>query len=163
IRLAQMIYDKNDPDFEAKVQQLMEVAGKTQDECLVALHDCNGDVNRAILFLLDSPSDTNSWETVGGKKKSPGKDGSAPDTKEKKGEREPSRGRGASNRRGRGLSRGREGSPLTYWTKAWSLLVNDLTWSCPSGPWGGNMEDWTSEDWSEDVRSFSFKIMHLKN
>uniref|UniRef100_A0A8C6U7F3 Ubiquitin associated protein 2b n=1 Tax=Neogobius melanostomus TaxID=47308 RepID=A0A8C6U7F3_9GOBI len=106
IRLAQMIYDKNDPDFEAKVQQLIEVTGKTQDECMVALHDCNGDVNRAILFLLESPADTNSWETVG-KKKSPGKEGAASETKEKKGDREPSRG--TSNRRGRGVSRSREG------------------------------------------------------
>uniref|UniRef100_A0A8C6TYW4 Ubiquitin associated protein 2b n=1 Tax=Neogobius melanostomus TaxID=47308 RepID=A0A8C6TYW4_9GOBI len=109
IRLAQMIYDKNDPDFEAKVQQLIEVTGKTQDECMVALHDCNGDVNRAILFLLESPADTNSWETVG-KKKSPGKEGAASETKEKKGDREPSRG--TSNRRGRGVSRSREGKSI---------------------------------------------------
>lgn len=95
IRLAQMIYDKNDADFEDKVKlvwlnvfmlihdldtylldtliaswseltmffcfvclQLIEVTGKTQDECMVALHDCNGDVNRAINFLLESTSDT---------------------------------------------------------------------------------------------------------
>ena len=37
--------------------QLIEVSGKTQDECMVALHDCNEDVNRAINFLLESPSD----------------------------------------------------------------------------------------------------------
>ncbi|KAK7933830.1 hypothetical protein WMY93_004726 [Mugilogobius chulae] len=201
IRLAQMIYDKNDPDFEAKVQQLIEVTGKTQDECLVALHDCNGDVNRAILFLLDSPSDTqNSWETVG-KKKSPGKDGSAPETKEKKGEREPSRGRGASNRRGRGVSRGREArveengfdvapgerggdrgrrgrgrgaggrgrgraaagnrfssqgmgtfNPADYTANSGGRGESWEDGNGPGeGPWGGNMEDWTSEDWSEDL------------
>ena len=38
--------------------QLMEVTGKIQDECMVALHDCNEDVNRAINFLLESTSDT---------------------------------------------------------------------------------------------------------
>lgn len=38
--------------------QLIEVSGKTQDECMVALHDCNEDVNRAINFLLESTSDT---------------------------------------------------------------------------------------------------------
>lgn len=38
--------------------QLIEVSGKTQDECVVALHDCNEDVNRAINFLLESTSDT---------------------------------------------------------------------------------------------------------
>uniref|UniRef100_A0A8B9EJZ0 UBA domain-containing protein n=1 Tax=Anser cygnoides TaxID=8845 RepID=A0A8B9EJZ0_ANSCY len=58
IRLAQMIYDKNDADFEDKVKQLMEVTGKNQDECIVALHDCNGDVNRAINILLEGSSDT---------------------------------------------------------------------------------------------------------
>ncbi|XP_074493956.1 ubiquitin-associated protein 2-like isoform X2 [Sebastes fasciatus] len=112
IRLAQIIYDKNDADFEDKVKQLIEVTGKTQDECVVALHDCNEDVNRAINFLLESTSDTNSWETVG-KKRSLGKEGGPSEIKEsrekKGGEREASRGRGASNRRGRGISRGREG------------------------------------------------------
>lgn len=38
--------------------QLIEVTGKTQDECMVALHDCNEDVNRAINFLLESTSVT---------------------------------------------------------------------------------------------------------
>lgn len=36
----------------------MEVTGKNQDECMVALHDCNEDVNRAINFLLEGTSDT---------------------------------------------------------------------------------------------------------
>uniref|UniRef100_A0A8C5LJ41 Ubiquitin associated protein 2 n=1 Tax=Leptobrachium leishanense TaxID=445787 RepID=A0A8C5LJ41_9ANUR len=110
IRLAQMIYDKNDADFEDKVKQLMEVTGKNQDECIVALHDCNGDVNRAINILLEGNSDTASWETVGGKKKSIGKESSEnKENREKKGDREPSRGRGSSIRRGRGGgSRGRE-------------------------------------------------------
>ncbi|ROI69438.1 Ubiquitin-associated protein 2 [Anabarilius grahami] len=107
IRLAQMIYDKNDADFEGKVQQLMEVTGKNQDECMVALHDCNGDVNRAINFLLEEVTVKDSWETVG-KKKSVGKEGTAPETREKRGERE-SRGRGGPNRRGRGASRNQEG------------------------------------------------------
>lgn len=40
------------------LSQLIEVTGKTQDECMVALHDCNEDVNRAINFLLESTSDT---------------------------------------------------------------------------------------------------------
>lgn len=35
------------------VCQLIEVTGRNQDECMVALHDCNGDVNRAINFLLE--------------------------------------------------------------------------------------------------------------
>ncbi|KAG8456870.1 hypothetical protein GDO86_002601 [Hymenochirus boettgeri] len=109
IRLAQMIYDKNDAEFEDKVKQLMEVTGKNQDECIVALHDCNGDINRAINILLEGNSDTTSWETVGGKKKSIGKESSEnKENREKRGDREPSRGRGSSNRRGRGGNRGRE-------------------------------------------------------
>lgn len=43
--------------------QLIEVTGKTQDECMVALHDCNEDVNRAINFLLESTSDIVSLRT----------------------------------------------------------------------------------------------------
>uniref|UniRef100_A0A8C3QZ47 UBA domain-containing protein n=1 Tax=Cyanoderma ruficeps TaxID=181631 RepID=A0A8C3QZ47_9PASS len=108
IRLAQMIYDKNDTDFEDKVKQLMEVTGKNQDECIVALHDCNGDMNRAINILLEGSSDTNSWETVGGKKKNLGKEGLENKENREKQDREMSRGWGSSNRWGRGGSRGRE-------------------------------------------------------
>nr|XP_020458070.1 ubiquitin-associated protein 2-like [Monopterus albus] len=207
IRLAQMIYDKNDADFEDKVKQLIEVTGKTQDECMVALHDCNEDVNRAINFLLESTSDTNSWETVG-KKRSLGKEGGPSDIKEsrekKGGEREASRGRGGSNRRGRGISRGREGqfeengfevapgerggergrrgrgrgaggrgrgraaagnrfssqgmgtfNPADYTTNSgarqetWDGDGNETAEG--TGTWGGNLEDWASEDWNEDL------------
>ena len=35
----------------------MEVTGKNQDECMIALHDCNEDVSKAINFLLESTSD----------------------------------------------------------------------------------------------------------
>ncbi|ELK09073.1 Ubiquitin-associated protein 2 [Pteropus alecto] len=109
MRLAQVIFDKNDTEFEAKVKQLMEVTGKNQDECIVALHDCNGDVNKAINILLEGNSDTTSWETVGGKKKNFGKESSEnKENREKRNEREVSRGRGNSNRKGRGGNRGRE-------------------------------------------------------
>lgn len=95
MRLAQVIFDKNDSEFEAKVKQLMEVTGKNQDECIVALHDCNGDVNKAINILLEGNSDTTSWETVGGKKKNFGKESSEnKENREKRSEREINRGRG---------------------------------------------------------------------
>ncbi|XP_061919240.1 ubiquitin-associated protein 2a isoform X1 [Entelurus aequoreus] len=114
IRLAQMIYDKNDADFEDKVNQLMEVTGKNQDECMVALHDCNEDVSRAINFLLESTSDMTSWETVG-KKKPLTKEGASEskenkENREKKGEREASKGRAGSNRKGKGANRSRQGA-----------------------------------------------------
>ncbi|XP_038151440.1 ubiquitin-associated protein 2-like [Cyprinodon tularosa] len=204
IRLAQMIYDNNDADFEDKVKQLIEVTGKTQDECVVALHDCNEDVNRAINFLLESTSDTTSWETVG-KKRSIGKEGGSSDLKEsreKKGDREASRGRGVSNRRSRGISRGREGrseengfemtpvergadrgrrgrgrgvggrgrgrgavgnrfssqgmgtfNPADYTPNSrgnQDRLEGNETAEC-TGTWRANLEEWTSEEWSEDL------------
>lgn len=42
--------------------------GKTQDECVTALHDCNGDVDRVISVLLEGNTDTHSWEGVRKKK-----------------------------------------------------------------------------------------------
>ncbi|XP_062855355.1 ubiquitin-associated protein 2b isoform X2 [Trichomycterus rosablanca] len=106
IRLAQMI-DKNDADFEGKVKQLIEVTGRNQDECMVALHDCNSDVNKAINFLLEEVPVKDSWETVG-KKKSVGKEGVPAESKERRIDRE-GRGRGGPPRRGRGASRNYEG------------------------------------------------------
>uniref|UniRef100_A0A8V5GZJ9 Uncharacterized protein n=1 Tax=Melopsittacus undulatus TaxID=13146 RepID=A0A8V5GZJ9_MELUD len=202
IRLAQMIYDKKDADFEDKVKQLIEVTGKNQDECIVALHDCNGDVNRAINILLEGSSDTTSWETVGGKKKSLGKESS--ENREKRGDREVSRGlgssngRGSSNRWGRGCSRGQEctyrGSCLKFPTflaaetvfgrgrgrgagrfsaqgmgtfnpadytessatdgfgtksDIWETGQNDA--DDGTGAWKKSREEWTAEDWNEDV------------
>ncbi|XP_035518129.1 ubiquitin-associated protein 2a isoform X2 [Morone saxatilis] len=115
IRLAQMIYDKNDADFEDKVNQLMEVTGKNQDECMVALHDCNEDVSRAINFLLESTSDMTSWETVGKKKplvkEGPSESKENKENREKKGEREVSKGRMAANRKGKAASRSRQARP----------------------------------------------------
>ncbi|KAM4578141.1 ubiquitin-associated protein 2-like isoform 1-T1 [Fundulus diaphanus] len=204
IRLAQMIYDNNDADFEDKVKQLIEVTGKTQDECVVALHDCNEDVNRAINFLLESTSDTTSWETVG-KKRGIGKEGGTSDLKEsreKKGEREASRGRGLSNRRSRGISRGREGrseengfevtlgergadrgrrgrgrgvggrgrgrgavgnrfssqgmgtfNPADYTpnSRANQDRLEGNETAEGTGTWHGNLEEWTPEEWNEDL------------
>ncbi|XP_042564268.1 ubiquitin-associated protein 2-like isoform X2 [Clupea harengus] len=108
IRLAQMIYDKNDSEFEDKVKQLVEVTGRTQDECMVSLHDCNEDVNRAINLLLEGVTDQSSWETVG-KRRGLDKDGKSEtkDNREKRGERDVGRGRAAA-RRGRGGFRSRE-------------------------------------------------------
>ncbi|KAK2081560.1 Ubiquitin-associated protein 2-like [Saguinus oedipus] len=47
--------------------------GKNQDECVITLHECNGDVNRAINVLLEGNPDTNSWEMVRKKKGVSGK------------------------------------------------------------------------------------------
>ncbi|CAI5798358.1 ubiquitin-associated protein 2-like isoform X1 [Podarcis lilfordi] len=114
IRLAQMISDHNDADFEEKVKQLIDITGKNQDECVIALHDCNGDVNRAINVLLEGNPDTHSWEMVGKKKgvsgqKDSGQTEPSEESKEnRERERDFSRRRGGLPRRGRGTSRGRE-------------------------------------------------------
>ncbi|NXY17310.1 UBP2L protein, partial [Atrichornis clamosus] len=114
IRLAQMISDHNDADFEEKVKQLIDITGKNQDECVIALHDCNGDVNRAINVLLEGNPDTHSWEMVGKKKSVSGQKESGQtelneESKEnRERERDFSRRRGGPPRRGRGASRGRE-------------------------------------------------------
>lgn len=115
IRLAQMISDHNDADFEEKVKQLSDITGKDQDESMIALHDCNGDVNRAINVLLEGSPDTDSWEMVGKKKVSGQKESGQTDggeegkeNRERGGERDVARRRGGAPRRGRGASRGRE-------------------------------------------------------
>ncbi|XP_050786753.1 ubiquitin-associated protein 2-like isoform X4 [Gopherus flavomarginatus] len=114
IRLAQMISDHNDADFEEKVKQLIDITGKNQDECVIALHDCNGDVNRAINVLLEGNPDTHSWEMVGKKKGVSGQKDSGQTEPSEEGkenrdrDRDYSRRRGGPPRRGRGTSRGRE-------------------------------------------------------
>ncbi|KAM8921091.1 ubiquitin-associated protein 2-like isoform 2-T2 [Pelodytes ibericus] len=114
IRLAQMISDQNDADFEESVKQLIDITGKNQDECVIALHDCNGDINRAINVLLEGNPDTHSWEMVGKKKSVSGQKeaGQTEPTDEgrenRDRERDYSRRRGVAPRRGRGASRGRE-------------------------------------------------------
>ncbi|KAL1789971.1 ubiquitin-associated protein 2-like isoform X17 [Sigmodon hispidus] len=100
IRLAQMISDHNDADFEEKVKQLIDITGKNQDECVIALHDCNGDVNRAINVLLEGNPDTHSWEMVGKKKGVSGqKDGGQTESNEE-GKENRDRDRDYSRRRG---------------------------------------------------------------
>ncbi|XP_064201521.1 ubiquitin-associated protein 2-like isoform X3 [Anguilla rostrata] len=116
IRLAQMISDHNDADFEEKVKQLIDITGKDQDESMIALHDCNGDVNRAINVLLEGSPDTDSWEMVGKKKgvSGPKESGQTEaneegkENRERGSERDGARRRGGAPRRGRGSSRGRE-------------------------------------------------------
>lgn len=44
--------------FLVHVVQLIDITGKDQDESMIALHDCNGDVNRAINVLLEGSPDT---------------------------------------------------------------------------------------------------------
>ncbi|XP_014890710.1 ubiquitin-associated protein 2a isoform X3 [Poecilia latipinna] len=220
IRLAQMIYDKNDADFEDKVNQLMEVTGKNQDECMVALHDCNEDVSRAINFLLESTSDMTSWETVGKKKplvkETPSESKENKENREKKGEREASKGRASANRKGKGASRNRQAArpeengveatpvdkgsdrgrrargsrgsggrgrgrappgsrfsaqgmgtfnPADYTSEAGTGTTQTEVWDTANSSntdgtvaWRNTMEDWTAEEWNEDVSLSETKV-----
>ncbi|XP_035163921.1 ubiquitin-associated protein 2 isoform X9 [Callithrix jacchus] len=154
MRLAQVIFDKNDSDFEAKVKQLMEVTGKNQDECIVALHDCNGDVNKAINILLEGNSDTTSWETVGGKKKNFTKENSEnKENREKKSEKESIRGRGNNSRKGRGGNRGREfrGEENGIDSNQVDKPSDRGKRARGRGAWKNSVEEWTTEDWTEDL------------
>uniref|UniRef100_A0A8C9DXH8 Ubiquitin associated protein 2 n=1 Tax=Phocoena sinus TaxID=42100 RepID=A0A8C9DXH8_PHOSS len=154
MRLAQVIFDKNDSEFEAKVKQLMEVTGKNQDECIVALHDCNGDVNKAINILLEGNSDTTSWETVGGKKKNFGKESSEnKENREKRSEREVSRGRGSNNRKVRGGNRGREfrGEENGIDCNQGDKPSDRGKRARGRGAWKNSVDEWTTEDWTEDL------------
>ncbi|XP_026944852.1 ubiquitin-associated protein 2 isoform X15 [Sagmatias obliquidens] len=153
MRLAQVIFDKNDSEFEAKVKQLMEVTGKNQDECIVALHDCNGDVNKAINILLEGNSDTTSWETVGGKKKNFGKESSEnKENREKRSEREVSRGRGSNNRKVRGGNRGRDfrGEENGIDCNQGDKPSDRGKRARGRGAWKNSVDEWTTEDWTED-------------
>uniref|UniRef100_A0A2K6SIB2 Ubiquitin associated protein 2 n=1 Tax=Saimiri boliviensis boliviensis TaxID=39432 RepID=A0A2K6SIB2_SAIBB len=182
MRLAQVIFDKNDSDFEAKVKQLMEVTGKNQDECIVALHDCNGDVNKAINILLEGNSDTTSWETVGKKKNFAKENSENKENREKKSEKESIRGRGNNNRKGRGGNRGREfrgeenGIDFSQVDKPSDRgkrvrgrelasnshnIVQDLPNKSSyglKGAWKNSVEEWTTEDWTEDVSFLFFEM-----
>ncbi|KAF3856013.1 hypothetical protein F7725_016736 [Dissostichus mawsoni] len=196
---------------------MMEVTGRNQDECMVALHDCNEDVSRAINFLLESTSDMTSWETVGKKKplvkEGPSDSKENKENREKKGEREASKGRGAANRKGRGASRSRpvrpeengvmevmpvdrgadrgrrargagRGSagsggrgrgrgppgtrtfnPADYTSESGSGGAQGEMWDTAGTnstdgtvTWRHTLEDWASEDWSEDVSLSETKV-----
>ncbi|TKC47926.1 hypothetical protein EI555_009801 [Monodon monoceros] len=109
-----MILDHNDAGFEEKVKQLIDITGKNQDEYVIALHDCNGDVNRAVNVLLEGNPDMHSWEMVGKKKGVSGqKDGGQTESngegeENRDRDRDYSQRRGGPPRRGRGASHGRE-------------------------------------------------------
>uniref|UniRef100_A0A665X0F8 Ubiquitin associated protein 2-like n=1 Tax=Echeneis naucrates TaxID=173247 RepID=A0A665X0F8_ECHNA len=181
IRLAQMISDHNDADFEEKVKQLIDITGKDQDESMIALHDCNGDVNRAINVLLEGSPDTDSWEMVGKKKGVSGqKETSQAETgeegkenREKGGEKDVARRRGGAPRKGRGASRGREfrgqengldggkagvagrGAERGRRGRGRGRGTVGKLLKCA---WRTATEEWGTEDWNEDVSLSETKI-----
>ncbi|ELU13364.1 hypothetical protein CAPTEDRAFT_87688, partial [Capitella teleta] len=54
MRLAKMMGAENeDPEIQSKMKQATELTGRTADDVMTALHDCDYDLNRAVVQLLD--------------------------------------------------------------------------------------------------------------
>jgi len=71
LRLAQITQSAEtnmDPQRKAKISQVMDITGKSEDEVATALFDCGWDETKAIELLLEEGG-LGSWETTGQKKK----------------------------------------------------------------------------------------------
>lgn len=71
IRLAQLTSDRSsdtDPDLSRKVTQISELTGRSNDEALTALYDCDYDVQRAVEKLLEC-QEIDEWQEISKKKK----------------------------------------------------------------------------------------------
>merc|ERR550539_1849898 len=74
LRLAQITQSQDntmDPQRKAKISQVMDITGKSEDEVATALFDCGWDAARAIDMLLEEggADGMGSWEETGRKKK----------------------------------------------------------------------------------------------
>lgn len=71
MRVGQMSADRADPVdpvLQKKVNQVVELTGRSKDEVIVALHDCDNDANRAINHLLEG-DDQGEWKETSSKRK----------------------------------------------------------------------------------------------
>ncbi|CAF0757913.1 unnamed protein product [Didymodactylos carnosus] len=72
IRLAQLIEDKkhDHPDVQDTVEKILNVVeNSTQEDALIALHDSDYDVQKAVALLIEKGHDVASeWHTAGSKK-----------------------------------------------------------------------------------------------
>ena len=59
----------DDPTFKERVKQVMEMTRRTEDEVIMALHDSDGDFNRAVNDLLEGVSP--EWEVKKKKARQP--------------------------------------------------------------------------------------------
>ena len=46
-------FQKEEKVFEDKISQVLQLTGKTKDEVVIALYDCDNDPNRAVNMLLE--------------------------------------------------------------------------------------------------------------
>lgn len=115
LMIAKIIDPSDDPHQRKKIQQVMDVTGKPEDEVATALFDAGWDESRAVELLLEDGDHLSAWEETGKKKKSKK---SANDDKDEwdndndgfqEASREKSRGRGPPRmRRGGGNNKGRD-------------------------------------------------------
>ena len=47
------LFQKEEKVFEDKISQVVQLTGKTKDEVVIALYDCDNDPNRAVNMLLE--------------------------------------------------------------------------------------------------------------
>jgi hypothetical protein len=70
LMIAQLIGGAEDPKTQHhKIQQVMDITGKEEDEVATALFDAGWDQNRAVELLLEGTSSHGAWEETGKKKK----------------------------------------------------------------------------------------------
>lgn len=67
-QITQMSDAQLDPQHRAKISQVMDITGKTEDEVGTALFDCGWDETKAIEMLIEEGG-LGSWEETGKKKK----------------------------------------------------------------------------------------------
>ncbi|XP_071537289.1 uncharacterized protein lig isoform X5 [Panulirus ornatus] len=125
LRIAQMIDNtRTEPEklLQEKINQVMQVTGVSADDAMVALHDCDNDVNAAIESLLEG-DDQGKWQESTKKKKKPitskpneaesNKENRRVNSRERSGSRP--RGGGPPRFRGRGGGSGRGGRDSESW------------------------------------------------
>merc|ERR1712020_242429 len=70
LMIAKIIDHSDDPHQRKKIQQVMDVTGKPEDEVATALFDAGWDESRAVELLLEDGDHLSAWEETGKKKKS---------------------------------------------------------------------------------------------
>lgn len=69
LMIAKIIDHSDDPHQRKKIQQVMDVTGKPEDEVATALFDAGWDESRAVELLLEDGPGLSAWEETGKKKK----------------------------------------------------------------------------------------------
>ncbi|KAK3096720.1 hypothetical protein FSP39_002655 [Pinctada imbricata] len=73
LRIAMITSDdhKDDLEFQKKLEQVMEITGKSKEICAIALQDCKNDSDRAVDMILEAATNdgVGEWKETGKKKK----------------------------------------------------------------------------------------------